>query len=99
MKVLFATLVVFISLTLTKGNIIDIAMQMICKMNVEKPEKINELRDCMDSIFKEKSDLLPDAIRECDFAKFPYQKYEDYANEMCKEERYDDRTGCPEMHR
>ncbi|XP_022248252.1 uncharacterized protein LOC111087103 [Limulus polyphemus] len=84
MKVLFAALVVLISLTMTKGSIIEIAWQMICKTKVEKPGKVNEMRECMGKILKEKSDGLQDALRECEFAKFPYEKYEDYLNELCK---------------
>ncbi|XP_076310560.1 uncharacterized protein LOC143225302 isoform X1 [Tachypleus tridentatus] len=108
MRVLFVALVVLLTLTSTKGNVIDIGSHILCKMNEENPEKVNDLRYCMESIFKEKSDwvrvcsimiypvsiihcnLLPDAYRGCEFAKLPYQKYEEFLNNICAKERYED---------
>ncbi|XP_076310562.1 uncharacterized protein LOC143225302 isoform X2 [Tachypleus tridentatus] len=90
MRVLFVALVVLLTLTSTKGNVIDIGSHILCKMNEENPEKVNDLRYCMESIFKEKSDWLPDAYRGCEFAKLPYQKYEEFLNNICAKERYED---------
>ncbi|XP_076314746.1 uncharacterized protein LOC143227117 [Tachypleus tridentatus] len=87
MKALFVTLVVLVTLMLTKGNMIDVGSQIICKMNKDKPDKVNEMRKCMESVFKEKSDWLADAIRECEFSKFPHKNYHAHLNEMCKKER------------
>ncbi|XP_076310557.1 uncharacterized protein LOC143225301 [Tachypleus tridentatus] len=87
MKALFVTLVVLVTLTLTKGNMIDVGSQIICKMNKDKPDKVNAMRKCMESVFKEKSDWLADAIRECEFSKFPHKNYHAHLNEMCKKER------------
>ncbi|XP_076314737.1 uncharacterized protein LOC143227099 [Tachypleus tridentatus] len=90
MRVLFVALVVLLTLTSTKGNIIHIGSNIICKMNKESPEKVNDLRECLESILKEKSEWLPGAFRDCEFGKLPYQKYDEFLNEMCREERYDD---------
>ncbi|XP_076314731.1 uncharacterized protein LOC143227086 [Tachypleus tridentatus] len=90
MKVLFVVLVVLLTLTSTKGNMIHIGSHIICKMNEESHEKVNDLRECLDTILKEKTDWLPGAVRDCEFAKLPYQKYDEFLNEICRKERYDD---------
>ncbi|XP_076314739.1 uncharacterized protein LOC143227109 [Tachypleus tridentatus] len=88
MKVIFAALVVLLSVSLIKGVLINSVWQKMCKAKAQKPVKANELKECMDSVFKDKSDWLPNAVQECEFAKFRYQNYEDFMNEMCKPERY-----------
>ncbi|XP_076310569.1 uncharacterized protein LOC143225305 [Tachypleus tridentatus] len=87
MKVIFAVLVVLISLTMAKGNAIDIAWKLLCKLNKENPGKMNEVKECDTKIFGERADWLPDAIRKCEKAEFPTDSLDEFLNEMCREER------------
>ncbi|XP_013786817.1 uncharacterized protein LOC106470798 isoform X2 [Limulus polyphemus] len=87
MKVLFAALVVLVSLMMTKGNVVDISYQLMCKMNKEKPETIKELRQCIGQFFNGKPKWLHGAIQECKNEKFPSEKFDKYLTEMCTEER------------
>ncbi|XP_022235620.1 uncharacterized protein LOC111083405 [Limulus polyphemus] len=87
MKVLFAALVVLVSLAMTKGNTIDIGWQLMCKMKEENPQKINEVRKCFQEMFRGKKEWFPAAIRECESSKFPNKNLADFFKVMCSKEK------------
>ncbi|XP_076310566.1 uncharacterized protein LOC143225304 isoform X3 [Tachypleus tridentatus] len=72
---------------MAKGNAIDIAWKLLCKLNKENPGKMNEVKECDTKIFGERADWLPDAIRKCEKAEFPTDSLDEFLNEMCREER------------
>ncbi|XP_076308690.1 uncharacterized protein LOC143224120 [Tachypleus tridentatus] len=87
MKVLFLALALLLSLTMTKSNPIDTAWRLLCKINVENPAKMSEVRKCFKQILSGKSELLLGAIQDCEKAKFPNGKLTNFFKEMCKDER------------
>ncbi|XP_022255734.1 uncharacterized protein LOC111088864 [Limulus polyphemus] len=87
MKVLFAALVMLVSLTLTKGNAIDIGWQLYCKMSKEMPERMNKIKECDTKVYDEKAAWVLGAVRDCEKKQFPTDNLNEFFNEMCKEER------------
>ncbi|XP_076304055.1 uncharacterized protein LOC143222070 [Tachypleus tridentatus] len=87
MKVLLAVFVVFVSLTLTKGDAIGKAWEQLCEINKSNPEKLNDIKVCNRNVLGGKLKELPQAIRECEEAKFNANSFKEFVNEMCTEER------------
>ncbi|XP_022257088.1 uncharacterized protein LOC111089240 isoform X1 [Limulus polyphemus] len=86
MKVLFAALLVLVSLAMTKGNSVKMMWNLMCS-NKEDPKKLNELRRCIGERFQQQAGWLPGAIRDCEYSKFSYGKFEEFVNEMCNEDK------------
>ncbi|XP_076304021.1 uncharacterized protein LOC143222057 [Tachypleus tridentatus] len=87
MKLLLASLVVVVSLTLTKSDAIDAAWKKLCEINEKKPEKMNEIKDCDGKFLSGKSEMLLAEIRKCEKRIFPTNNFAEFLSETCSEGR------------
>ncbi|XP_076310595.1 uncharacterized protein LOC143225321 [Tachypleus tridentatus] len=85
MKVLLVTLVVLVSLSMAKGNTIDVGLQLMCKTNKEKHEKMKEIRKCERKVVGKKAPELPDAVKTCKKNVVSEDKLDEFWNEICDE--------------
>ncbi|XP_076370781.1 uncharacterized protein LOC143256873 [Tachypleus tridentatus] len=86
MKVLFAPLVVLVCLAMAKGNVVDLAFKLLCTLDKNDPEKVNEIKECDIQMFGEKASWLPAAMQKCENAELPTDNLDELLKEMCKEE-------------